>query len=85
MKHAGRKTSHKPGSSLWKRMKQGLAVVVVFATTYSLVLPAVTMDLETAAEDPGIYMEEVQETPVPVAEEPVNEPLQAESFMEDTY
>ena len=38
----------------WKTIATFMAAVVVFVTTYSLILPAITMDVETVAEEPGI-------------------------------
>ncbi len=38
-----------------------LAGVIVFSTTYSLVLPAITLDESTAADEPGIVLEQVSE------------------------
>ena len=38
----------------WQRVVSLLAAVVVFATTYALVLPAITLDKETASTQAGI-------------------------------
>ena len=38
----------------WQRVVSVMAAVVVFATTYALVLPAITLDSDTAATQPGI-------------------------------
>ena len=38
----------------WQRVVSVLAAVVVFATTYALILPAITLDKETATAEPGI-------------------------------
>ena len=41
-----------------------LAGVVVFVTTYALVLPAITIDQQTAEEEPGLALTEaVAEVP----------------------
>ena len=51
-----------------------LAVLVVFITTYIMILPAVTLDQDTAEKTPGIdtQVEQVAE------EEPAAEPAAAE-------
>ena len=42
----------------WRRkLTSILAGIVVFSTTYALVLPAVTLDERTAADEPGIVLE----------------------------
>lgn len=38
----------------WQRAVSIMAAIVVFATTYAFVLPAVTLDKETASEQSGI-------------------------------
>ena len=38
----------------WQRVVSVLAAVVVFVTTYSLVLPAITLDRDTASTQAGI-------------------------------
>lgn len=38
----------------WQRVVSVMAAVVVFATTYALILPAITLDSETASTQPGI-------------------------------
>ena len=38
----------------WQRVVSVLSAVVVFVTTYALVLPAITLDKETASAQPGI-------------------------------
>ena len=35
-----------------------LACAIVFITTYQLILPAITMEIDSAVETPGIYLEE---------------------------
>ncbi|MDO4621254.1 MAG: hypothetical protein Q4B09_11630, partial [Lachnospiraceae bacterium] len=48
-----------------------VAAVVVFVTTYALILPAITIDQESAAEEPGIVLEEtVVHEEAPVQAEP---------------
>ena len=42
----------------WRALATTLAGVVVFVTTYSLILPAITMEAEVAEELPGFSMEE---------------------------
>ena len=47
----------------WRRRLTGvLAGVIVFTMTYSLVLPAVTLDESTATDDPGIVLNAAEET-----------------------
>ena len=51
-----------------------LTAGVVFFTTYAMVLPAVTMEGEVAAQEPGIEI--AQPAPEPVAAEPAAEVIQ---------
>ena len=45
----------KLGLKTWKkRLVSILAGAIVFSTTYALVLPAITLDEQTAVEEPGI-------------------------------
>ena len=53
----------------WKWTATFLAAVVVFVTTYSLILPAITMDNTTAESMPGISMEGQTEITQPSEEE----------------
>ena len=39
------------------RVVSVLACIVVFVTTYAMILPAITLDRETAEEQPGIEVE----------------------------
>jgi len=41
-----------------KTVARTLASIVAFCTTYALILPAITIDQETAEEDPGIVLTE---------------------------
>jgi len=41
----------------WRNTIITLAAVVVFATTYALILPAATLDGDTAEEDPAVHLE----------------------------
>ncbi len=50
-----------------------LAVVVVFATTYALILPAITMDHESADSEPGIEVEGAFEEGVIFAEQEISD------------
>lgn len=45
-------------SRVIKVLSMMLAVMIVFGTTYSLILPAITVDQDSAEEMPGIYLEE---------------------------
>ena len=38
----------------WQRMVSVLSAVIVFVTTYALILPAITLDKDTAQQQPGI-------------------------------
>lgn len=52
-----------------RKLVSALAGFVVFCTTYALILPAVTLDQDTASDDPGIYIESLeQEYSAPVEE-----------------
>ncbi len=53
----------------WKWTATFLAAVVVFVTTYSLILPAITMNNTTAESMPGISMEGQTEITQPSEEE----------------
>ena len=82
----------------WQRVVSVLAAVVVFVTTYSLVLPAITLDRDTASTQAGIevaaseneaesdgtvYEAEPEEEPEPEAvEETVEEPAEEDSSSE---
>ena len=41
-------------SKVWRRLSTVIACLVVFSTTYMLILPALTLDEVTAIEEPGI-------------------------------
>lgn len=73
----------------WQRVVSVLAAVVVFVTTYALVLPAITLDKDTASTQAGIevaasenepgsegtvYEAEPEPEAEPAAEEPAEEP-----------
>ena len=53
----------------WRWTATFLAAVVVFVTTYSLILPAITMESTTAESMPGIFMEGQTEITQPAEEE----------------
>ncbi len=60
------KTNEKYGKAKirqnWRRRLTGvLAGIIVFTTTYSLILPAITLDESTAAEEPGIVLNTAEE------------------------
>lgn len=46
--------SHHGSRKRFRKLVMSLAVVVVFVTTYALVLPALTLDEQKADETPGI-------------------------------
>lgn len=52
----------------WRNIVLGLSAAVVFVTTYVLILPAITLDQETAAEQGGIDVPAVTEELVPAAD-----------------
>lgn len=43
-----------------KRIVSAIAAVVVFVTTYSLILPAITLDVSRAGREPGVAFEQMQ-------------------------
>ena len=45
-------------SRAWRSLVTCLSAVVVFTTTYALILPAITLDTDTAYEEPGIQVDE---------------------------
>ena len=80
---AGRNAEKMNKRSIKRKFVSVLAGIVVFSTTYALILPAITLDQDTASDDPGIYIESLaQEDPAPEIEysdltyeaEPIEEP-----------
>lgn len=68
----------------WQRMVSALSAVIVFITTYSLILPAITLDKDTAQQQPGIEVAaseaNVEERGAAVVEaEPEEEPVYEET------
>ena len=61
----------------WKRVISALSALVVFCTTYALILPAITLDKETASAQPGIEVAanegNIEEAGSAVIEETVEE------------
>ena len=61
----------------WKRVISALSALVVFCTTYALILPAITLDKETASAQPGIEVAaneaNIEEAGSTVLEETVEE------------
>ena len=51
----------KKGKSIRQRMLAAMMAIVVFCTTYTLILPAITLDRQTAETEPGIEAETVAE------------------------
>lgn len=51
----------KQNSPAWRVLALLMAGCVVFTTTYSMVLPAITIDQSTAEEMPGIFVEDIEE------------------------
>ncbi len=65
------------GKRRLRLLTQILAAIAVFVTTYMLILPAITLDDDTAATDPGIQLvEQTESVPVYVPEEPA--PIQTQ-------
>ena len=62
----------------WKRGVSALAAIVVFVTTYALILPAVTLDVNTASTQAGIDIAESEPVVTESAEEVEPEEPQAE-------
>lgn len=64
----------------WQRQIAALAAVVVFATTYAMILPAITLDSNTASTQDGIEVAEANEPAMSgeVYEEPEEEDEQSE-------
>jgi hypothetical protein len=46
-----------------KKIATFLAVIVALVTAYLLILPAITLDNETASQDPGIEVEQSSQSP----------------------
>ena len=69
------------GKRGWHMLATALAFVLVFGVTYSLILPAITLEENVAMEDPAIHLE-AEEVPAaeeaPAAEEPQPEAAQQE-------
>ena len=74
----------------WQRVVSVLAAVVVFVTTYALVLPAITLDKETASTQAGMEIAASEQEPgsdgTVYEAEPEEEPdeVQAESGEAET-
>ena len=51
----------------WQKVVASLACIVVFITTYALILPAITMDRDEAKSQGGIFWEESQDAEETVA------------------
>ena len=45
-------------SAEWRALAFLTSVMIVFATTYALVLPAITLSTDSAEEMAGVYLEE---------------------------
>ena len=58
----------------WLRATSIFTALVIFATTYALILPALTIEEEVAMETPGIVLEQEAAAAEQVAEEPAPEP-----------
>ena len=80
----------------WQRMVSVMAAVVVFASTYALILPAITLDTDTATTQAGIEVVasenepdeagtvfESEEEEEPAAEENVQEEVPEEAVAEE--
>ena len=77
----------------WQRFVSAVSAVVVFITTYALILPAITLDKDTAQQQPGIEVAAsegnveksgdavIEETPE--EEPPAEEPAEPEEAIEE--
>ena len=45
----------------WQRIVTALAAVITFATTYALILPAITVEKNSTEEVGGMYLEQTAE------------------------
>ena len=81
-------------SKIWHRLSTLIACLVVFTTTYSMILPALTFDDVTASEEPGfnIGAVETEQEAVPTEDLAYNEnevfeeePVQNDSNYTETY
>ncbi len=52
-------------SKRWQKVLLVLSGIVVFVTTYALILPAITIDTDTAEREPGIVIETSEEAEFP--------------------
>lgn len=73
-------------SKIWHRISTLIACLVVFATTYSMILPALTFDEVTASEEPGFDMgaAENEQEAVPVEDVSQNEYYEEEPIQNDS-
>ena len=78
----------------WQRVVSVLSVIVVFATVYALILPAITLDKNTAQQQPGIKVaaseanveksgEEVADETNPEEESATEETAEPEEIVEE--
>ena len=44
----------------WRRVVTFMAMVVVFATTYAMILPAITLEKEKGEPEKGVYLDNVE-------------------------
>ena len=44
----------------WRRMVNAMAMVVVFVTTYALILPAITLEKEKGKSEQGVYLDQIE-------------------------
>lgn len=63
-----KKALHFVKQSKFHKMIVGLAVLVVFVTTYALILPAITLDQDRAKDEPGITVASSSEIATPSSE-----------------
>lgn len=73
-------------SKIWHRISTLIACLVVFTTTYSMILPALTFDEVTASEEPGFDMgaAENEQEAVPVEDVSQNEYYEEEPIQNDS-
>ena len=62
-----------------------MACIVVFVTVYAMVLPAITLDQDTAGQEEGLALDTESTEPEPVPEETEPDSEELDFFEEDTY
>ena len=52
--------THMTWDKKWRCMVTAMAMVVVFITTYALILPAITLEKEKGKPEQGVYLDEME-------------------------